>query len=634
MSILRNYQPLHFITVKKENAYKLSVLANNSEGTLWLPNKLKNEQLSAQYYSDSLAIHLQNIWHQSQAIIFCLTVGAVVRLIAPLLKDKQNDPAIIVISPNFDSVISLAGGHQGKADKLTELIASELNTNGIITSASFAAHLPSVDTFGEIFGWHKGEGNWTSVSANITGGKQTFVRQTTGLKWWQNNLPDGHCFIFSEQIDSSKNSFDNTTEKEELPNDVFSVIDIGVEKNISCQNIPYVRWHPRVLWIGIGCERNTSFTLIESAVIEVLTKYNLACESIASLVTIDIKKDEVGILKLAQKWNLPLQTYCAEQLKDIHVPNPSTVVEKEVGTASVAEACAIKGASFSTFENNTTELIVSKQIIKSEDQKGAVTIAIAQSTLEYNPHQGQLYLIGTGPGNIEYLTNSAQMALREADVIIGYGLYIDLIKTLLRPEQIIESYSITQEKQRAQRAILLAQWGLKVAVISSGDCGIYGMAGLVLEILATENWDGKSPSVEVFSGITALQSLAAKIGSPLMHDFCAISLSDLLTPWEIIEKRIVAAASADFVTTIYNPRSKTRQEQIVKLQNIFLQYRNPNTPVAIARSIGRDDEQIILTTLGEMLNYSIDMLTTVMIGNNSTIRYKDLLITPRGYLSN
>ena len=630
MSIFCNYQPLHFITVKEENALKLSALISQSDSILWLSSKLKDKRFSAKYYEHSLAEHIENIWSQAQGLVFCLTIGAVVRLISPLLKDKQKDPAVIVISPNFNYVISLVGGHQGKGDKLTELIASQLNAQAIITSASFALNLPSIDTFGEIFGWQKGKGNWTTVSSLMTRGKTILVRQTSGLKWWKNRLPDRHPFVFSEEKYPHQPLWGRSES---------SLVYIGVEKYLPQpplpkgeSNLPMISWHPRMLWVGIGCERNTSFSLIESALTEVLNKYNLASESIASLVTIDIKRDEVGILQLAEKWNLPLQTFCAQELKDICVPNPSAVVEKEVGTASVAEACAIKGASFTDLEDNKASLVVSKQIIKSENQKGAVTVAIAQSSLEYNPQQGQLYLIGTGPGSIEYLTNTAQTALREADMIIGYGLYIDLIKSLLRPEQIIESYAITQEKQRAERAIKLAKWGLKVAVISSGDCGIYGMAGLVLEILAKQNWDGKSPSVEVFSGITALQSLAAKVGSPLMHDFCAISLSDLLTPWDVIEKRIVAAASADFVTTIYNPRSKTRQTQIVKLQEIFLQYRKPNTPVAIARSLGREDEQIILTTLEDMLNHPIDMLTTVMIGNSSTKRYKDLLITPRGYL--
>ncbi len=619
MSIFSDYQPLNFITVNLHNVDRLSVLVENTDGVLWLSSKFEQQtQVQTQYYDDSLAKHIEQIWSESKSIVFSLTIGAVVRLIAPLLQSKKNDPAIIVISPEFDSVISLVGGHQAQGDKLTELIAYQLNAQPIITSASFALNLPPIDTFGDIFGWRKGKGDWTSVAADITRNQTTLVKQDAGLKWWQKRLPLSHPFVFTEDSHSKCNS----------------MIYIGTKQNITTNNLNFVSWHPQVLWVGIGCERNTSFSLIRSALIQVLSKYNLAEESIASIVTIDLKSDEVGILKLAEELNLPLQTYSAEELKNIAVPNPSKIVKSEVGTPSVAEASAIKGASFTDWENNTANLIVSKQIIKEETEKGAVTIAIAESSLEYNPHQGRLYLIGTGPGNLKYLTNYAQTALAEADVIIGYGLYIDLIKTLLRPEQIIESYSITQEKQRAQRAIQLASWGLTVAVISSGDCGIYGMAGLVLEILAQQGWNGKTPSVEVFSGITALQSLAAKIGSPLMHDFCAISLSDLLTPWDVIEKRIVAAASADFVTTIYNPRSKTRQEQIVKLQSIFLEYRHPNTPVAIARSIGREDEQITLTTLALMLDNSIDMLTTVMIGNSNTKQYQNLLITPRGYLEN
>ncbi|MDX2099531.1 MAG: precorrin-3B C(17)-methyltransferase, partial [Leptolyngbyaceae cyanobacterium bins.59] len=212
------------------------------------------------------------------------------------------------------------------------------------------------------------------------------------------------------------------------------------------------------------------------------------------------------------------------------------------------------------------------------------------------------------------------------------SLYVDLVRSLLRPAQIVEALPITQERQRAHRAIELAQWGLAVAVISSGDCGIYGMAGLVLEELRAIGWDGKAPSVQAFPGITALQAAAARVGAPLMHDFCAISLSDLLTPWEVIEKRLTAAAHADFVTALYNPRSQTRLEQMGRARSIFLQWRNPETPVAIVRSAYRPDEQVTLTTLGQLPEESVDMLTIVLIGNQSTRLYEDWMITPRGYL--
>ena len=230
------------------------------------------------------------------------------------------------------------------------------------------------------------------------------------------------------------------------------------------------------------------------------------------------------------------------------------------------------------------------------------------------------------------MTPAAQTAISQADAVIGYSLYIDLITPLLRPGQIVEALPITQERQRAERAIELANWGLTVAVVSSGDCGIYGMAGLVLEELQAKGWDGKTPAVQVFPGITALQAAASRVGAPLMHDFCAISLSDLLTPWEVIEKRLKAAAQADFVTALYNPRSQTRTQQIATATEIFLQYRDPKTPVAIVKSAYRQDEQIALTTLDKLLTMSIDMLTTVLIGNQSTRTHADWMITPRGYL--
>jgi cobalt-precorrin 5A hydrolase/precorrin-3B C17-methyltransferase len=296
-----------------------------------------------------------------------------------------------------------------------------------------------------------------------------------------------------------------------------------------------------------------------------------------------------------------------------------------VGTPSVAEASAIAAADFSL-----DSLIVSKQIIQSENE-GTLTIAIAQSSLEYIGRIGKLYLIGTGPGSLEQITPAAKTAIIQADVIIGYSLYIDLIKPLQRPGQIIEALPITQEKQRAIRAIELAKWGLTVAVVSSGDCGIYGMAGLVLEELQKRDWDGHIPQVEVFPGITALQASASRVGAPLMHDFCAISLSDLLTPWKVIQKRLVAAAKEDFVTAIYNPQSRTRTQQIIYVQEVFLKYRNSKTPVALVRSAYRPDEKITLTSLEEMLNFTIDMLTTVIIGNSSTYSHKGWMITPRGY---
>ena len=378
--------------------------------------------------------------------------------------------------------------------------------------------------------------------------------------------------------------------------------------------------------------------------------------AIAGVATIDIKATEAGLVELCCDRNWPLQTFPAEILRAIAVPTPSTVVEAEVGTKSVAEAAAIVAAQESCLsmakgeaadivvgqesclsmakggqDAHPTILLVRKQIVRLEGQSGAVTVAVALAEKEYTGRTGCLFLVGTGPGQLNQITPAAQTAISSADAVIGYSLYIDLISPLLRPGQIVEALPITQERQRAERAIELARWGLTVAVVSSGDCGIYGMAGLVLEELRFTGWDGKIPKVQVFPGISALQAAASRVGAPLMHDFCAISLSDLLTPWSAIEKRLTAAAMADFVTALYNPKSANRTAQIVRAQEIFLQYRDPNTPVAIVRSAYRQDEQISITTLDKLLEASIDMLTIVLIGNSNTRNYAEWMITPRGY---
>jgi cobalt-precorrin 5A hydrolase/precorrin-3B C17-methyltransferase len=391
------------------------------------------------------------------------------------------------------------------------------------------------------------------------------------------------------------------------------------------------------------------------AVEEVFKQYQLAEGAIATIATIDIKADEVGLVEFCRSKNLPLQTFTADELRSVAVPNPSVVVEREVGTPSVAEAAALLshaeaqrrrgeedvetshgasggGEDVETSHGASGGLIVSKQVVRVPGEGGAVTVAVVLGEREYVGGCGQIFLVGTGPGSLSQMTPAAQMAVSGADAVIGYGLYIDLIAPILRPGQVVEALPITQERQRALRAIELAEWGLRVAVVSSGDCGIYGMAGLVLEELQNCGWDGKAPSIEVFPGITALQAAAARVGTPLMHDFCAISLSDLLTPWEVIEKRLEAAAVGDFVTALYNPRSQTRTEQLATARDIFLKYRDGNTPVALVRSAYREDEQITLTTLEQLLPASVDMLTTVLIGNQSTRTYGGWMITPRGYL--
>jgi precorrin-3B C17-methyltransferase len=233
-------------------------------------------------------------------------------------------------------------------------------------------------------------------------------------------------------------------------------------------------------------------------------------------------------------------------------------------------------------------------------------------------------VVGLGPGGRDYLTPRALAAIQEADVIIGYKTYLEFIKDLLEDKEVISS-GMRKEIDRARQAVEIALTGKVVAVVSSGDPGVYGMAGIVMEIA------GDRIPVEIIPGVTAATSAAAVLGAPLMHDFAVISLSDLLTPWETIVKRLEAAGQGDFVIVLYNPRSKGREMQIEIARQILLKYKEANTPVGLVRNAKRQDENSIITNLGDMLKEDIDMHTTVIIGNSQTRVEHGRILTPRGY---
>lgn len=614
MAVFADFHPLAAIATTPAAARRLEPCCQTLGATLWLPTPLSGIA-EAQVYPGTLKEHLTAHWSDYRGWIFALATGAVVRLIAPLLQDKATDPAVVVLDEAGKFVVSLCSGHLGGADRLSQILARQLGAVSVVTGAAAAANLPAIDLLGTPFGWQRGAGDWTGVSAAIAHAKPVQVIQVAGTPLWQQPLPPDHPFVFDLEIQPQARVW-ITPESPPLP-----------------AHLPTVLWHPRVLWLGIGCERHTPKQVIAAAVQQVCQAHHLAEAAIAGVVTIDLKADEVGLVELCRDRHWPLSLVSAEVLRTVGVPHPSTVVAAAVGTPSVAEAAALTGASRQIGPGPSLpgRLRVPKQVFRLPDQPGAVTLAIAEAAQEYTGRRGQLWLVGIGPGQIDQITPAAQAAVTQADVVIGYGLYIDLVRSLFRPAQMIESLPITQERQRAQRAIALAQWGLTVAVVSSGDAGIYGMAGLVLEELQAGGWDGKTPEIQVFPGVSALQSAASRVGAPLMHDFCAISLSDRLTPWDVIQQRLEAAAQADFVTAFYNPRSQERTQQILQAQEIFLKYRAAETPVALVRSAYRPDEQITLTTLGQLHHQAIDMLTTVLIGNRSTRVFANWMITPRGY---
>ena len=225
------------------------------------------------------------------------------------------------------------------------------------------------------------------------------------------------------------------------------------------------------------------------------------------------------------------------------------------------------------------------------------------------------------------MTPAAAEALAAAEVIVGYQTYLDLIPEFLTGKEVIAS-QMMKEVDRCRKALDMAAEGKKVALVSGGDPGIYAMAGLVFEMAREQNI---CVEIEVIAGIAALNACAARLGAPLMHDFAAISLSDLLTPWEKIEQRLEAAAAADFVVVIYNPKSKKRAEHIVRAREILLAHRSPQTPVGIVTAATRENERIVLTTLEKMLESEIDMQTTIIVGNSMTFAWQGFMVTPRGY---
>ncbi|ABM97222.1 precorrin-3B C(17)-methyltransferase [Methylibium petroleiphilum] len=244
---------------------------------------------------------------------------------------------------------------------------------------------------------------------------------------------------------------------------------------------------------------------------------------------------------------------------------------------------------------------------------------------------GKIMLVGIGPGSVGHMTQRAREAIAEADVVVGYVTYIKLVADLIEGKEVVRK-GMTEELDRAVSALEAARAGKKVALISSGDAGVYGMAGPTYEVLFQAGWTPEDAvQVEIVPGASALNACAALVGAPLTHDFCAISLSDLLTPWPVIARRLDAVAMADFVVALYNPKSGRRTRQIVEAQRLFLRHRRADTPVAIVKSAYRRRQHIEFRTLETMCEADIGMLSTVLIGNSHTFVRDGLMVTPRGY---
>jgi len=544
-------------------------------------------------------------WPEIDLIIFIGSIAASIRIINSFLTSKDKDPGVIVIDNKCTKIVPLIGLHQSNTQNIAYQIANLLDGEIIETNNSNDQSFLNLDAFGNQWGW-KRSGNikdWSKLVIKQAKNEEIFCKQLSGNSLWKNS--------------ESGEIINQINEKEiEKPDSTFHVSIFENHKPT---------WHPPVLWIGIGCERNTSKELIANSFNNLLESRNLSKYSIAGLATVDIKKDEKGILELAEEKNLPIKFFSKEDLSTIIVPNPSSVVENEIGTPSVAEASCLLAAG------EESKLLEEKRIFKN--QSGAVTIAVAESKNQYNPTHGEIHIIGSGPGDISFLTNNARKALSRCTVWIGYKMYLDLIKPLKRNDQVLIESKLTEEKERCSKAIKLAEEGIKVALISSGESGFYGMAGLLLELLQKIKKEHR-PYFEVHPGISSVQLAAAISGAPLTNDFCSISLSDKLTPWSLIKKRIKGALLGDFVIALFNPQSIERNWQLKSVIDTCLQSRSEDTPVLIARQVGRENQSKKFFTLNTIPLKEIDMLSIIIIGNSQTTLVDDIFLTPRGYLQN
>ena len=550
---------------------------------------------------ESAGAWLERHWPHCSAVLAVGACGLVTRLIAPLLQSKHSDPAVLVIDPLGRTVIPLLGSHAAGGEQLAQELAAMLGAQAVLSGSSSVQGLLGLDAFGEAWGWRRGDGDWTRLMQELARGHRPRLDQEGGLDLWR-QLPAAAAL---ERFETGSATL-----------------------MISPRLGPGCRWHPPCLWLGIGCERDTSLSVLERLVDQTLAAHGLAAAAVAGLASIDRKGDELALLELSARRRWPLRLFSATELAALEVPHPSEVVAREMGTASVAEAAALRAAG-SADATLPPQLQVPKTIGRAlADERGAATLAIAESKDQWAPQRGELHLVGSGPGRLDLLSGDARQALARATVWVGYGLYLDLLEPLRRPDQLRRDGRLTEEKARCAEALALA--GLRVALISSGDSGIYGMAGLALELWLQQPSQNR-PRFEVHPGLSALQLAAARAGAPLMHDFCTISLSDRLTPWEVIERRLQAAAAGDFVVALYNPRSLGRTWQLQRAVEMLLQGRPGSTPVVLARQLGRSEEQVSLHTLAGLPVEQVDMLTLVLIGNSSSYSRDGRMVTPRGY---
>ena len=540
---------------------------------------------------------VKEAFSSADALIFWCAAGIAVRCIAPCLTHKSQDPAVLVLDEKGKHCISLLSGHMGGANALAGTVSALCGAEPVITTGTDTEHRFSVDEFARCNGlvvtdWEKAK----RISAKVLAGETLTIG--SGMKKEQ------YCPV--EGLEEQ-----NWKEGEFLSN-----ADVWITPRRITAPDQVLQLIPRNLTVGIGCRKGTELSALHAALDRFMEQTGLDCRGICRITSIDRKKEEQGLVDLASDLGVPFVTYTSEELLQAPGEYPSSEFVREItGVDNVCQRSAMLGAG------DGAAVIAEKTVVDG------ITMAAAAGVLKKSGNaRGIVYAVGIGPGEPKQMTSQAEAVLRRADLIVGYKTYVDQIRPVF-PDKEYRVSGMRQEILRIREALEEAKKGKTVAVISSGDASVYGMGGLLWEL--SEQYD--DVDVECVAGITAALSGGAVLGAPLGHDFTCVSLSDLLTPWDLIRKRLELAAEGDFVIALYNPSSRTRQHRYEEACRILLEHRPGNTVCGWCRNIGRQGEEWKVCTLKELQQQPVDMLTTVFIGNSRTRVIRGRMVTPRGY---
>lgn len=550
-----------------------------------------------------IGLQLEELFLQGRPILGICAAGILIRKLAPLLDDKQGEPPVLALAEDGSAVVPLLGGHRG-ANALAVKIAEALGAQAAITTAGdlrfgFALDLPPP-------GWK---------IADLAPAKRMMAATLSG---------EGirlECDLALTDCDWLK----------PLPIDPHGRLAVKISHRALPADPDSLVFHPPVLTLGIGCERGADAAEVIALARETLAQAGLAPQAVAGIFSIALKAAEPAIHALAEALAVPARFFSAAALEaeTPRLATPSETVFRETGCHGVAEGAALAAAG-----PDGRLLVAKRKSARATCAIGLAARAIDATSLGHP--RGRLWIVGIGPGAASQRTPAADQAIRAAQDLVGYKLYLDLLGPLTAGKTRHE-FALGEEERRVRHALELAAQGREVALISSGDAGIYAMATLVYESIERQG-DGDWARIEIrgLPGISAMQAASALAGAPLGHDFCTISLSDLLTPWAVIEQRLRAAAAGDFVVAFYNPVSQRRRDQLARAKEILLGARPPQTPVMLARNLGRDGEKLTVTSLGELSVDQVDMLTVVLVGNRESrlIERPDggqWVYTPRGY---